>query len=103
MKEYNEQIMKFKITKNKLKMEIKLSDLAWLLKNSPSNVSDDGEGEYCHVRKGKNQEFAEYIVKALMEDSQNERDCVKWGEPFEDIFEEIMESCEDEFIKYNND
>ena len=35
--------MKFKITNDKLKMEIKLSDLAWLFRNSPDNVADDGE------------------------------------------------------------
>ena len=45
MKEYNDQLMKFKITNDKLKMEIKLSDLAWLFRNSPDNVADDGEHE----------------------------------------------------------
>ena len=55
MKEYNDQLMKFKITNDKLKMEIKLSDLAWLFRNSPDNVADDGEHEFCRVIRGKNQ------------------------------------------------
>ena len=53
MKEYNDQLMKFKITNDKLKMEIKLSDLVWLFRNSPDNVADDGEHEFCRVIRGK--------------------------------------------------
>ena len=49
MKEYNDQLMKFKITNDKLKMEIKLSDLVWLFRNSLGNVADDGEHEFCRV------------------------------------------------------
>lgn len=100
MKEYNDQLMKFKITADKLKMEIKLSDLAWLLKNSPNNMSDDGEGEYCHVRKGKNKEFAEKIVEYLLDESTQDENCTRWGLPFEEIFQEMMESDE-ECLKYN--
>lgn len=98
MKEFNDQILKFKITDNKLKMEIALKDLVWLFHNSPNNFN--GETESGKVMRGKRQEFAEYIVRMLMDDAPNERDCVRWGEPFEDIFEEILSGSED-FIKYN--
>ncbi len=63
MKKFDEHLLKFQITNDKLKMEIKLSDLAWLFRNSPDNVADDGEHEFCRVRRGKNQEFAEGFVK----------------------------------------
>ena len=95
-KKFTEQIMKFEITKSKLKMEITLKDLAWLLENSPNNYGEVGEA--VKVKRGKRQELAEYAVNMLMdfEDSDETR----WAKPFEDIFMEIFEGAEDEFIKY---
>ena len=60
MKEYNDQLMKFKITNDKLKMEIKLSDLAWLFRNSPENVADDGEHEFCQEIRESAADFLKY-------------------------------------------
>ena len=97
MKEFNDQIMKFKITKDKLKMEISLKNLEYLFASSPSNY--DGEQEIAKIKRGRRQQFAEYIVNKLLDDAPNERDCVRWGEPFEDIFEEITEGDE-YFCKY---
>lgn len=99
MKEFNDQVMKFKITKDKLKMEINLRDLEYLFASSPSNY--DGEQEIAKIKRGRRQQFAEYVVRMLLDDAPNERDCVRWGEPFEDIFEEIAESAED-FCKYTS-
>ena len=101
-KKYTDQIMKFEITKEKLKMEISLKDLAWLLKNSPNNYGC-ANGELIKVRCGKRQEFAEYIVTMLMDAESCDSNDVRWGKPFEDIFEEIFEGAEDEFIKYPSD
>ena len=98
MKEFNDQLLKFKITNDKLKMEISLKDLVWLFHNSPENETE-GDQPYAKVKRGKRQEFAEYIVKKMLDDSYNEKDCIRWGEPFEDIFREISESAED-FCKY---
>lgn len=100
MKEYNDQLMKFKITNDKLKMEIKLSDLARLFKNSPNNMSDNGECDYCHVRRGKNKEFAEKVVEYLLDLSPEDENNTRWGQLFENIFEELIESG-DELFKYN--
>lgn len=102
MKEFNDQTLKFKITKDKLKMEISLKDLAWLFHNSPENVSDDGETPFAKIKPGKRQEFTEYLVGILLNDAPYERDCFRWSEPFEDAFMEILESGED-FLKYNED
>ena len=99
MKKFDSQLMKFAITKDKLKMEIKLSDLVWLFKYSPSNYGVNGEGE-AKVRKGKRQEFAELVVNRLLDDSSEDSNNTVWGEPFERIFEEILEGAEDEIIKY---
>ena len=102
MKEYNEQLMKFKITNDKLKMEIKLSDLVWLFQNSPENVADDGEHEFCRIRRGMNQKFAEKFVELLMDESPHNGNDMRWGHAFEDVFEEIRESAAD-LLKYSDD
>lgn len=99
MKEFNDQLLKFKITNDKLKMEIKLSDLAWLFRNSPDNVAYDGEHELCRVKRGKNLEFAEKLVRVLMDDSPENENDVRWGHALESAFEEIRESGAD-FLKY---
>ena len=62
MKEYNDQLMKFKITNDKLKMEIKLSDLAWLFRNSPENENDTRWG---HMLEGIFQEIRESAADFL--------------------------------------
>lgn len=98
-KKFEEHLMKFNITKDKLKMEIKLKDLEWLFENSPSNFGFEGEG-IARVKRGKRQEFAEFIVRRLLDDSSEDSNNVVWGEPFEKIFEEILEGAEDEIIKY---
>lgn len=90
--------MKFEITKDKLKMEISLKDLAWLLENSPNNYGENGE--VIKVKRGKRQEFAEYVVSMLMDFEDADSNDTRWGKPFEDIFESIFEGAEDEFIKY---
>jgi len=100
MKKFDQQVMKFSITKDKLKMEMSLKDLVWLFHNSPNNMSDDGEGIGVKVRRGKRQEFAEFIVNFLMDESRNDENNVNWGEPFENAFQEIFEGAEDEFCKY---
>lgn len=101
MKEFNQQLLKFKITNDKLKMEISLKDLVWLFENSPENTYD-GESVGVKVRRGKRQEFAKFIVDNLMDESSNggNGDDVVWGVPFEEVFMRIFEGAEDEFCKY---
>lgn len=87
---------------DKLKMEIKLSDLAWLFRNSPDNVADDGEHEFCRVIRGKNKEFAEVVVEMLRDESPKNGNDTRWGHALEDVFQEIRESAAD-FLKYHED
>lgn len=102
MKKYDDQLLKFAITNNKLKMEIKLSDLAWLFRNSPDNVADDGEHEFCRVIRGKNKEFAETFVELMRDESPENENDTRWGHMLEGIFQEIRESAAD-FLKYYKD
>jgi len=73
MKEFNDFLLKFKITNDKLKMEISLKDLVWLFHNSPENIADDGESPFAKVKPGKRQEFAEYFVKILCKNAYGRR------------------------------
>ena len=102
MKKYDDQLLKFAITNNKLKMEIKLSDLTWLFRNSPDNVADDGEHEFCSVKKGENQAFTEEFVQMLMDEAPENGNDTRWGHMFEKIYQELRESGAD-FLKYYND
>ena len=63
MKKYDDQLLKFAITNNKLKMEIKLSDLVWLFRNSPDNVADDGEHEFCRVKRERIRRLQKNLFK----------------------------------------
>ena len=102
MKEFNDYLLKFKITNDKLKMEISLKDLVWMFHNSPENIANDGDSPFARIRPGKRQEFTERLVEILMDDAEYERDCFKWSEPFENAFLEIIESAED-FLKYTDE
>lgn len=99
MKKYDSQLLKFAITNNKLKMEIKLSDLVWLFRTSPDNVADDGEHEFCRVKRGETQAFAEEFVQMLMDESPENGNYTRWGHMFEWIFQELRETGAD-FLKY---
>lgn len=97
-------LMKFKITNDKLKMEIKISDLIGLFGNSPNNVIG-GTEVFARVKRGKKREFAEWVVQMLQEESSWDENNVCWGQPFEDVFNLIFEGFEvcDEFIEYRNE
>jgi hypothetical protein len=99
MKEYNEQVLKFKITEDELQMTIKLEDLAWLFANSPNNF--DGE-EIMATVKDK-QLFAEKIVEYLMDDAGSDSNDVNWGVPFEDAFTDIYESGDYNVLEYTDE
>lgn len=101
-KKYNEYLLKFNITNDKLKMEISLKDLVWLFHNSPNNTYD-GESIGVKVKRGKRQEFAEFLVENFLDDSKNDENNSNWGDMFENAFMEIIEGAEDSFCKYMND
>lgn len=92
------QLMKFKIEDNKLKMEIKITDLLYLFKTSEANF--DGEkGQIAKVKKECKEQFANYIIEYLKGPSYDNENISNWAEPFERAFYEIVEGYE-EFCKY---
>lgn len=102
MKEFNDFLMKFSIGDNKLRMEISLDDLVFLFENCPNNMDNYGNYPGYKIKPDMKQEFAEYMVRMLLDDAPNERDTIRIGEPFDDIFEGIMEGYED-FCTYPDD
>ena len=100
MKEYNDSILKFKITKDKLKMEMSLNDLIWLFENDPYNMAESGDSAAVEVKRGKKQEFAEKVVMYLLDDAPHEQDCLVWGMPFEYVFSQLLDGYEPEILKY---
>ncbi len=100
-----DQLMKFKITNDKLKMEISIKSLVWLFHNSPNNIDESGE-QFFKVKRGKRREFAEWIVEQLQDEAERSSDGeVSWGVPFEDAFNKIFEGYElcDEFVVFKED
>lgn len=97
----NQQVLKFALTKDKLKMEISLKDLEFIFHTSPNNTYD-GETVGAKVKRGKRQEFAEFVVNNLLDEGDTETGLPIWATPFEEVFERIIEGYED-FCKYSND
>jgi len=91
MKEFNDFLMKFSLNKDKLRMEISLDDLISLFDNHPNNMDEYGNYPGYKIKSDMKQKFAEYVIRMLLDDAPNERDNIRIGEPFDDIFEEIME------------
>jgi len=101
--EANNQIMKFKVTNDKLKMEITLKDLVWLFHNSPNNIEDDKL--FAKVIPGKRKEFAEWVVSMMNSGSPDNEENPVWGQLLEEIFNIIFEGYDpcDEFINIADD
>lgn len=97
MKKYDEKsLFKVTTTNNKLKIEVNISDLSWLLNNSPNNYVD------AHVKRGKRAEFVDYMGSALTNCCDSETGDTPIMAMFENIFDEIF--CGDEeFIKSRED
>lgn len=89
--------IRFDIEGGKIKAEIDVDFLAYLFDTHKDNF--DGEKPAALVRKEHEVDFAKAVVERLQEQSQGERDCVRWAEPLEDIFNEFLEE-DQSFLKY---
>lgn len=89
--------IRFDVGDDKIKAEIDIDFLAYLFDTNRENF--DGEKPAALVRPEQKLEFAKAVVKQLQEQSQGERDCIRWAEPIEDIFGEFLEE-DQSFLKY---
>ena len=81
--------MKFKIEDGELKMNIKLEDFAFLFNESDNNY------EEFKVKKDNLEEFVQEVVEYLLEPKNGYSNCINWGIPFENAFEELIENGSD--------
>jgi len=95
MKKYDNGLLKTTLSDDgkTINFSLKVSDLKWLFKNSPENPCQS------NVKRGKEQQFVDYVLNMLSEPSGHNDDTVKWLIPFEEIFLEILEGYED-FVTY---
>jgi hypothetical protein len=98
--EFKEQVLEFKITDESLIMKMSLESLEFLFNASPDNFN--GKSQLAKIKDGKHQEFAEFVVRFLMDYKDADSSNVNWSVPFERAFQEILEGAEDEIVDYFN-
>jgi hypothetical protein len=86
------------ITKNKIKIEMSISNLEYAFNNSPNNYSEDGEN-FIKVKRGKRQEFAQYVAEQLLLSEDPDTGDSLLVQAIEKVFEQVFESDE-EFAKF---
>lgn len=96
-----EQMMDIKVENGKLKMEISIEDLIFLLNTDPGNINNTDDGPFNMIKPGKEHEFAKKVAELLYEprDTSYKDWIPRWAIPFNEIFEELAESG-DEIIAY---
>lgn len=101
MHKNEEQLMKISVDDKKLHMEISIKDLKYLFETDSANF------DQSKVKRGKQKEFAEWVAKMLLEESDQETGEPYWANPFRGIFEFAMEGGTETkdggLIKYGQD
>ena len=97
----NDSIMKFKIEDDKLKMEISIEDLIFLVKEDPENY--DGEDTILTVKEDKKQEFVNYIINHLEDINMDNENLLNWSVPFQGAFDELYVDRYQDFCEYKED
>lgn len=94
-KKYDNGLLKTELSEDGkiINFSLKVSDLKWLFKNSNTNHTQN------NVKRGKEQEFVDFVLSGLSELSAYDDTMVRWVIPFEEIFSEILEGYE-EFVTY---
>lgn len=94
-KKYDNGLLKTELSEDgkTINFSLKISDLKWLFKNSIENP------EQSSIKRGKDQEFIDFVLGRLSEPSGYNDDTVKWLIPFEEIFLEILDGHE-RFVTY---
>lgn len=94
-KKYDNGLLKTELSEDgkTINFSLKVSDLKYLFKNSIENP------EQSYIKRGKEQEFTDFVLSRLSEPSVYNDDTVRWLIPFEEIFLEILEGYEN-FVAY---
>lgn len=82
------------VTNKVVRWEIPISVLVEAFNNSPENYSEDGE-HYITVKRGKRQEFAEYVAQQLMLECDSESGVSHIEQAIDNVFLNVFEGDED--------
>ena len=88
-----EQKMKIEYTKDKLRMEISIDDLIELFETSEYNYN--GETNLYHIKENQKENFLKYIKDYLLSFCNEDSSVIRWAQPFEECWEEMIVDDED--------
>ena len=92
-----EQKMKIEYTNDKLKMEISIQDLIELFETSEFNYN--GESNLYKIKEHEKMAFVKYIIDYLYDFSSEDSNIVRWAQPLENCWEDMI--CGDENFLYS--
>lgn len=98
MKKFEENGFIATVTDKVVRWEVPISVLVASFNNSPENYSEDGE-HYITVKRGKRQEFAEYVAQQLMLECDSETGVSHIEQAIDNVFLGVFEGDE-EFAHY---
>ena len=98
MKKFEENGFTATVTDKVVRWEVSISALVEAFNSSPENYSNDGE-HYITVKRGKRQEFAEYVAQQLMLESDSETGASHIENAIDNVFLNVFEGDE-EFAYY---
>lgn len=94
MKKIEENDFTATVTNKVVRWEVPISVLVEAFNNSPENYSEDGE-HYITVKRGKRQEFAEYVARQLMLECDSESGVTHIEQAIDNVFLNVFEGEED--------
>lgn len=86
------------VTNKVVRWEIPITNLLYAYNNNPNGFTEDGE-KYAKIKRGKKQEFAEYVAKSMFNEVDQETGASYIEEVLDRIFEVADEDSED-FIQF---
>jgi len=95
-------MLKFKVDKTKLKMEISIEDLIQLFEKNPwNNMASE---PFATVKPERKKDFVKAFLAGMQEEFDRHRcpGIPVWALSFEHVFEQILESCDD-YLKYHEE
>jgi hypothetical protein len=86
------------VTNDTVRWEISITNLISAYNNNPNCYTEDGVN-YASIKRGKRQEFAEYVAKSMFDEVDQETGATYIEEALDRIFDTADENSE-EFIKF---
>lgn len=99
MKQFENMGFTSTVTTDKLKIEIPISNLVFAFESAPNNcVGEDGSPS--RIKRGKRQQFAEWVAEHIIDEHDQETGASFIAEAFDNLFEQIFEGYEicDDFV-----